>query len=88
MRSFLTGALGALAITASLSGVANAAPPNAKPEPAMTAIYTQQATGAMPDHVNNTRPSAGPGMDVIGVGVEQGPTVAGEQRDQNMYDPK
>jgi hypothetical protein len=85
MRSILSGALGALAITASLSGAASAAPPNTKPEPAMTAIYNQQAATNMPDHVNNTRPDAGRGF-IVAAGVEHGPTVAGEQRDQNMYD--
>lgn len=88
MRSFLAGALGALAITATLSDTASATQRNAKPQPAMTAVYGEQAdAAAMIDHVDKNRAGAGSGVVVIG-NVEHGPTVAGEQRDQNMYDPK
>jgi len=86
MRNILAGALGALAITATLSGTASAAQRNSKPEPAMTTTYSEQAdASAMIDHVNGSRVGAGSGAVVVG-NVEHGPTVAGEQRDQNMYD--
>ncbi|HEU0070694.1 MAG TPA: hypothetical protein VFS04_05320 [Alphaproteobacteria bacterium] len=84
MQNFFAGALGALALTATLSGAANAAPLNSKPEPAMTTIYSQQAATDQPDHANSTRPGAGRGF-IVAAGVEHGPTVAGEQPDQNMY---
>jgi hypothetical protein len=84
MRNFLAGALGALAISATLTGAASASPPNTKPEPSMSTVYQQQAAADAMDHVNNTRPDAGNGF-IVAAGVEHGPTVAGEQPDQNMY---
>lgn len=91
MRTIFTNSISALAFAvglAGLSGVADAAAQrNTKPEPAMTAVYQEQVGEApMPDRVNNKQTAVGPGVVVRG-DADIGPTVAGEQPDQNPYDP-